>query len=162
MTPATTSNTARSPAEVYRRGYCSSGRRWGLYRSDIVDPTGAPYMRRWILAFAGWMVRLHHIQKADAGRCPHDHPFDFVSVVLRGGYREERVVVSASGDTATTWETRRAPGVAYRRAEDLHRLVSVEPGTWTLVLTGPIRRTWGFLLPDGRWVDFLTYMRENE
>lgn len=162
MTPSTAPNTARSPAEVYRRGYGSSDKRWGLYRSDIVDPTGAPYMRRWILAFASWMVRLHHIQKADAARCPHDHPFSFVSLVLRGGYREERVAVSAVGDTTTTWETRRAPSFAYRRAEDLHRLVSVEPDTWTLVLTGPIRRTWGFLLLDGRWVDFLTYMRENE
>jgi hypothetical protein len=115
-----------------------------VYRSDIHD-----YMERWIVRTPWFMVRLHHILRSDRGVDLHDHPFDFVSVILRGGYTE------VHGGSCPGIASYRAGSVLFRRAEDLHRLVLDRPA-WTVVFTGPVRRTWGFSTPTG-WVDWREY-----
>lgn len=44
----------------------------------------------WLLQRLGVAVRLHCIHTADLDRALHDHPWTFISLVLRGWYREER------------------------------------------------------------------------
>jgi hypothetical protein len=44
----------------------------------------------WLLQRLGVAVRLHVIHTPDLDRALHDHPWTFVSLVLRGWYREER------------------------------------------------------------------------
>lgn len=99
------------------------------------------YMERWYLQTPWFTLRLHHILRSDEARALHDHPWDFWSVLLTGGYTE----VTPTG-------TRYWPrwSLVRRRAEDLHRLVLDQP-VWTLVWTGPKRRSWGFVI-DGQWV----------
>jgi len=127
--------------------YRPSGR-WGAYVSRIGD-----YMTRAIIETPWGSLRLHHIRRPDRGRHHHDHPFDFVSVLLTGGYVEER----------NPWDVVRAarlPGsVAFRRAEDLHTISAVLPGTWTFVVAGPRRREWGFATPR-RWIGWRDYREE--
>ena len=120
---------------------------------DVAEPT-LVYLRRWFLARHDLgAVMLHAIHMNDADRHLHDHPWDFVSIVLRGGYEEERpggVIVK-----------RRAGSVAVRRAEDLHRVrILYRCPTWTLVLRGRERREWGFL-DDHGWVDHVSYIRRR-
>ena len=113
-----------------------------LGRSDIY--LGASlYMRRWRLGFQRWPgFRLHHIVRSDADRELHDHPFSFVSIILRGGYWEHLA------DGTRTWH---GPGsILFRSAEVLHRLELPRPA-WTFVFRGPIRRPWGFMTAFG-WV----------
>jgi len=120
---------------------------------------GAPYMRRWIWRWFGRELRIHHIQAPDPGRSYHDHPFDFVSIVLRGGYVEEVYGDDGSGSPLDCYflERRRWLAVASRRAETRHRITEVSPGgCWTLVLAGPRRRPWGFSTADG-WVPYYDY-----
>ncbi len=64
----------------------------------------------------------------------HDHPWDFLALVLRGGYHER------TPDGETTW---RGPGsLLFRRAEFAHNT----KGTWwSVVFTGPKRRKWSFV-----------------
>lgn len=120
-------------------------RRWRLggfeYRSDLISHD---YMRRWTLTTPWGAIRLHHILRGDHDRHFHDHPMDFVSLILRGGYIEHR---------PEGRESRRCtPGmIVIRRAEDLHRLSLLGTDAWTIVLTGPLRRPWGFLTEDG-WI----------
>ena len=38
-----------------------------------------------------------------------------------------------------------------RDAKELHRLEVVEGPVWTLFITGPKERDWGFMMPDGTW-----------
>lgn len=45
------------------------------------------YMRRWIFSCPWFTIRLHHILDSDYG-LPHNHPWNFVSLVLKGGYTE--------------------------------------------------------------------------
>lgn len=64
-------------------------------------------------------------------------------MILAGGYVEHR-----PGGVSR----RCLPGdVVRRRAEDLHRLELLKSSAWTLVVTGPIRRQWGFQTEDG-WI----------
>ena len=66
-----------------KRGFFSG--RWGLYAEHLGN-----YMRRWIARCPWFTLRLHNILQSDEGRDHHDHPFDFTSLILRGGYVEHR------------------------------------------------------------------------
>lgn len=118
---------------------------WGLYRSDI-----AGYMHRWILRTPWFTVRIHHILSSDHDRDFHDHPFSFMSLILRGGYGEHR--------PTGAFQIYKAGSVVYRRAEDFHRLTLIDDSAWTLVVTGPYRRPWGFLV-DTTWIGERDYFR---
>lgn len=109
----------------------------------VGDPDD-PYMRRWwLIPRNRWCgCYLHHIRRSDPGLDLHDHPYHNVSIVLRGGYDEQL----ADGRI----KRRKAWHVIPRRARTLHRLM-VRPGesAWTLFITGPRMREWGFMTPDG-------------
>ncbi len=79
----------------------------------------------------------------------HDHPFDFVSLILRGGYLEHR-----PGKPVRICLPK---SLVWHRAEDLHYLKLLgERPAWTLVLATNKRRAWGFSTEDG-WVDARDY-----
>lgn len=135
---------------------------WHLHHSD-----GSLYMGRyWLRPYSadrpGIAARVHHIATPDADRHMHDHPWDFVSLVLRGGYTELRPVAVEpcfEGEEERSFEvTRRAGSLAFRRATDRHRIVAVLPDTWTLFVTGPKRHWWGFHTPRGKvhWQDYVS------
>ena len=53
------------------------------------------YMDRyWLMKPSKWTlgcsVRIHHILSSDSDRVLHDHPWPFVTMILRGGYFEDR------------------------------------------------------------------------
>ncbi len=126
-------------------------------------PIGTDYMTRFYLSpiISGYQLRLHHIMRSDSDRDPHDHPYDFWSLILWGGYREARFFVDRIKDApaSTLWHAgtkfRRFGSLAFRRAEHLHILKMKKP-TWTLVLAGPDKREWGFWTKAG-WVHHSRY-----
>lgn len=111
-------------------------------RSDIYFE-GDLYMRRWRIGPKSWPgLRLHHIVRSDRDRELHDHPFWFVSIMLRGSYTEH-----LHDGTVTTYS---APRILFRSAMTLHRL-ELESPVWTLVFRGAYRREWGFMTRLG-WI----------
>lgn len=108
---------------------------------DEIRVGGQLYMERYYLS-PDKSRRLHHILLSDPGTDLHDHPWDFVSVLLTGSYRE----TTLSGDVDYS-----APCVIARKAEMLHHLTLLDGPMWTMVTTGPVRRRWGFQTPSG-WV----------
>lgn len=132
--------------------YHAPSNRFAIYASHIDGETGikaaGDYMRRWILQTPWFTVHLHNILRPDRGEVCHDHPWNFTSLILSGGYIEEGPV-RADGDQ---WDAVRLPGdIARHRATDAHRITRVWPHTWTLVFTGPKIRRWGYHTPGG-WV----------
>lgn len=130
---------------------------------------GSLYMERfWLRPYSedrqGYAARVHHIATEDYDRDFHDHPWDFLSVVLRGGYLEARPYGTepdfsgGDGGERCRYIERRAGSIAFRRATDRHRIVAVEPDTWTLFFTGPKRQWWGFYTPTGKvhWKQYET------
>ena len=56
------------------------------------DEYGTPYMVRYFISKpntkAKGRIYLHHFLRSDHDRALHDHPWNFVSIILRGGYWE--------------------------------------------------------------------------
>jgi hypothetical protein len=133
--------------------------RYALWRWQDIPCHGELYLRKlYLVRTPLFQVALNWFNSPDPDRAPHDHPRDFVSILLRGGYIEERyrVVGRSPLQTGTTKRTR-ILGVAFRRAESLHRISAVKPNTTTLVLWGRQRRAWGFQTMWGwrLWKDYL-------
>ena len=97
-------------------------------------------------------IYVHRIGTPDSRPTLHDHPWNFVSIVLRGGYDEAVPPVSGGDFYAVTRHVRR---VNRKRAEDFHWIDRLDrTPTWTLMLVGRRRRTWGYLDRDGTWTAF--------
>jgi hypothetical protein len=126
---------------------------WGIFFSHIKG-----YMKRFLVKTPWGYLRFHRILRADAGRDLHDHPFDFHSFILWGGYTEE---IPCNLPQLREFKARlvnhfRAGDVIFRKAEDAHALTAVLPGTLTLVICGKKKREWGFLTDQG-WVHWREY-----
>jgi hypothetical protein len=106
-----------------------------------------PLLVRYYILNTRWVaIYIHHLLRSDIERHLHDHPWPFVSLILRGGYTEQ-TPQGARGFTAGS--------VLMRPALWLHSLELGKPA-WTLVVAGPTWRIWGFLV-DGRWVPWREY-----
>lgn len=130
----------------------------------IVGGADNPYLLRWYLIPRNpWLnIYLHKFLRDDDDRALHDHPWWFISVMLRGAYREwERF----QGEFIYT--DRHAPSLAYRSASHAHRVVLPRfPGglpipCWTIVVTGPKVREWGFHCPKG-WVPWHQFIDHSD
>jgi hypothetical protein len=64
----------------------------------------------------------------------HDHPWDFASLVLSGGYGE------CTEGSIFHW--RRPGSLKFYKAEHAHKTVTDGVPAWTFVITGPARRQW--------------------
>ena len=142
-------------------------RRWFTGQPhQIIGSPDNPYLLRWYVIPRNKRLNLyvHKFLRDDDDRALHDHPWWFVSVILRGGYIEH--TESAEGrmvllcrtsifDVRSPWWRR---SVGFRRATHRH-MVALPHGlnsegradstvprvpAWTLIITGPNVRTWGF------------------
>ena len=120
---------------------------------------GSLYMGRWWLfnplGKYPWLpsIRMHHIKRPDLDRHLHDHPWTFRTIVLKGGYWEQREGRSLrllwAGDTASL------------PFGEFHRIAAVLPpqdGAWTLFITWRKRGSWGFKV-EGEFVPHREYLK---
>jgi hypothetical protein len=106
---------------------------------------------------------LHKFYRGDEDPHMHDHPWDFTSLILTQGYWEEVPGFSGLPDEKYTRfdSTYGADGdyryryffprfsLLHRLAEHKHRVILKDSTpVWTLVLTEPKRRKWGFWIRD--------------
>lgn len=101
-------------------------------------------------------VFVHRMSAPDPGKDLHNHPWRFWSLILWGGYVE-----------AVPWEPRpfhvnrmniRRWG-SWQRFDltQRHRITHLRRrSSWSLVIHGPHKRSWGFFTPDG-YVDRQDY-----
>jgi len=142
------------------------------------------YMERWWLfkprSWLPFRTRIHHILRSDNDRHLHDHPSDFWTLILRGGYWEHvpapiydseefiRLVVKGyqmtidknlEGKPFVSMRKWFGPGMwNVHKAKDFHRL-EVPEGmtTWTLFTFGRYKQHWGFQVDDKKiyWREYL-------
>lgn len=116
----------------------------------IVGSPDDPYLLRWYLIPRNGIfnIYLHNFKRSDDDRALHDHPWWSVSLlfdgvliehtIARGGIHKRRMLTEGSLRL-------RSPRFAHR--------IEVTPygDAWTLFITGPKVRNWGFHCPRG-WV----------
>ena len=149
-----------------------------LFEHHDITKEGLLYLRRFFLFSTRWGgVYLHHIVRSDDDKFPHDHPWDFTTLILSGGYRDEQWQFDDSlGLTPAGIQYCRPFKIYRRKAEHIHRVrlweVKTVPatnaaiavrGAWTLVLRGPIRREWNFVTQERKvpWREYLKYDGPN-
>lgn len=138
----------------------------------IIGGADKPYMLRWWIIPRNRLfnIYLHKILRDDDDRALHDHPWWNVSILLRGHYVEVRPDASKAAtpytrvaDLPVTRRLRGPGSIVFRRASTAHRLeLPVVNGgasfCWSLFITGPIVRTWGFHCKWGwrNWKEFVS------
>ncbi len=111
-----------------------------------------PYLRRWWLIPRNplFNVYVHQFLRSDDDRALHDHPWLFnCSVLLDGFYLEHTPLgqfLRRAGQVKFRW------GGAPHRVELFEQVRTRRPlPCWTVFITGPRVRQWGFHCPQG-WV----------
>ena len=119
---------------------------------EIKSKQGVVHFKRWRLLSTPWLsIYIHYIPKSDEDLDPHDHPWDFLSIGLKGILRE------MNKDGALSPE-RRIGSVVGMKTTEFHRNIVVEP-FWSLVFVGRRKKDpWGYWTKDG-WIDFETYRK---
>lgn len=114
--------------------------------------TDGNYLTRWrIVQTPLFGVYLHRFEGPDPRPTLHDHPWNFLSLVLRGGYTEFTPDVK----DFIYAESREVRRFNRKRATDFHWIATLKRvPTWTLMFAGRRKRVWGYLEPDGTWTRF--------
>jgi hypothetical protein len=131
---------------------------------------GAPdhingYMERFRLAPVEWWLsaRVHHILRSDKDDHFHDHPWAYLTIILRGEYTEVKPCWDKSGFyNGESRRTYKAGSVMWRSHNSWHRL-ELPPGetAWTLFITGRYRQRWGFLMREDYKMSYREYFRRH-
>lgn len=127
----------------------------------VIGGTERPYLRRWFVIPRNrvFNVYLHQFLRSDDDRALHDHPWANCSVLLRGCYIEHTIDagginqrrVLVAGDWRARWSGRLA-----------HRVELVDGPCWTLFITGPRYRAWGFHCPEQGWIPWERFTAEDD
>ena len=57
---------------------------------EIISKNGKVHFRRWNVLSTPWFsIYIHGIYEEDKEQHLHDHPWDFMSMVLKGSYSEQ-------------------------------------------------------------------------
>lgn len=140
-----------------------------IYR--LGDKEKKPYLIRWAF-FDRFIIslKIHKFLISDDD-CLHDHPWSFISIILKGGYNEVRPKVQVGMDIMnpgdmwvkedSTWMAGllyriRQPGsIVYRPAKTIHRVELLrdsegkEIPCWSIIITFKKLKSWGFFTPKG-------------
>jgi hypothetical protein len=136
----------------------------GLTWREKLGPKECPYIERWVLNLGrAGSLRLHHWFRSDDERAKHDHPADFVTLVLKGAYTDIQLTdpgrnegSDAQGSSIAgpgSFERMTVGKLRFRPAEHRHTVSVDQGGCWTLLYFFPDRRDWGFWVPrrlDGK------------
>lgn len=169
MSTPEASASAKSVAPKLADGRSS---RWAfMNKFEVPDYDGeGNYLTRWRVIQTPWAaLYLHRFDGPDPRPTLHDHPWNFVSVMLRGGYVERRL------DTVTMQvnEHRVVRLVNVMRTHDAHAITRLlRTPSWSLLFVGRRVRTWGYLEPPlisnlgelepWRWTEFSKHRHAYE
>lgn len=105
-----------------------------------------PYLHRWALNLGIGSIRLHHWIRSDDKRAPHDHPWWFVTLVLKGSYKDisHKIAHVGGWKEQNIVDELKAGSIRYRPSWHIHSVDVAPGGCWTLMITGEKVRRWGF------------------
>ena len=124
----------------------------------VIGGKDNPYLRRWHLIPRNRYLNayLHCILRSDPTGPLHDHPWVSASLLLNGNYREHTIAAGGCHGYRVFEEG----AWVFRNPRYAHRIELVESECWSLFLTGPRVREWGFHCPSG-WQQWQDYLGQN-
>jgi hypothetical protein len=115
-----------------------------------------PYLTRWIIfKFRLIALYFHQFHRSDAEDL-HDHPWNFISIILWRGYYEQTFT---SGGLLKI--KRVYPGtILYRKSSHAHRVILIDrKPAYTLVVRFKDKLNWGFY-QRGTYINFIKYFKK--
>lgn len=148
----------------------------------IVGGVDHPYLRRWYVIPRNpiFNIYLHQFLRNDDDRALHDHPWFWCSILLSGGYVEHAIAAGGihkravrmfpSIKVSSPWRAHRIELFsAWWREDDVDaafEMYNANPNgkseCWTLFITGPRIREWGFHCPQRGWVNWRDFTDPND
>lgn len=123
----------------------------------VIGMPGDDYLRRWFVIPRNpiFNIYLHQFIRSDDDRALHDHPWWNVSVLLDGEYIEHTMPQGG----VNVRQRYGAGDLKFRTAKYAHRVELIDgKSCWSLFITGPKLRTWGFHCPT-RWVPWQEFTK---
>lgn len=122
---------------------------------EIKSKDGELHFRRYRIFWTPWIaLYIHRIFKADEDEHMHSHPWDLYSIILWGGYKQNRVYTNTPNPQTVRW-------VTAIQTHDYHRVIELlKPTCTTLALTvwGNFSPNWGYLV-NGVHIDHIAYRK---
>ena len=90
---------------------------------------------------------------APDGGDPHDHPFDFITHILSGGYTERTYMINDFGEVSINDIERKSGTSHYVKATDIHQIIYLTTGhciTLMIPQSGHIRATCFYRFIEGK------------
>ena len=114
---------------------------------EISSKEGIVHFRRYRILETEWFsIYIHNILESDKDIHSHNHPWNFLSIILYGGYEESRSISSCShfaSKLIIKWFTQ-------MNINEFHKIKLLKNSCWTLVFTGKrINPNWGYLTKNG-------------
>jgi hypothetical protein len=97
-----------------------------------------------IIKIKNFSIRIHGIKSEDKTTLYHTHPFDYISIVLWGGYKERLKDVGVIEHNLFS--------VIKRNHNDYHKILSVKPNTYTLFISYG-KYEWTAVDENNKWYD---------
>lgn len=127
----------------------------------VIGGKERPYLRRWFVVPRNALcnVYLHQFLRSDDDRALHDHPWANCSIVLRGEYTEHTIDAGGIHRHAIL----RTGALRWRRSGRMAHRIELHAGVcWTLFLTGPRYREWGFHCAERGWVHWQRFTAASD
>lgn len=128
-----------------------------------------PYLERYYLFLKDrknfpFNIFLHSFKKSDPTDL-HDHPWPYMTIVLKGGYWEWIPKYKNGRKSIIVGEEKvwRGPGHIRTCAADSYHRIELDPNVkecWTLFIPGKQKRDWGFLT-HRKWKNFKWVQNEQ-
>jgi len=119
------------------------------------------YLLRWHLIPRNKYFNIYlHKFIGDDDRVYHDHPFHSLSILLKGEYKEFILKSIQRNNVFHLCHRKHHKPVKliFRSALRMHRLEVIDGPVWTIFITGPRFREWGFNV-NGKWIAWHKYER---
>lgn len=114
---------------------------------DFIIGGADPYMLRWwVIPRNRWFnIYLHRFLRSDDDRALHDHPWPNMSYLLDGSYTEHTIAAGGVNYSRIA----NTGSIKLRGPRFAHRVELHDGPCWSLFITGPVVREWGFHCPAG-------------
>jgi hypothetical protein len=145
----------------------------GVGRKRIImdRESNEPYLVRYYLFLKDrpkWFpfnVFLHKFLKSDPD-VPHDHPWSYATLIIKGGYYEWIPKINTLGQKFGEYRVWRGPGHFRVCSPDSFHRIELHPDVtaWTLFMPGIHKRDWGFLTGSNsttKWVEHEKFLKDR-
>ncbi len=118
-------------------------------KAYVVGDSGVLFYRSHLFTIMGWVVYLHHYLRGDPDtRGLHNHPARNWSLILAGGYYEDRILGYDRRGTLNEFKRRKPWSLRYVSEHVFHRVIMASDRltSWSLFASKYIPgKAWGFM-----------------